>query len=55
MKTVINSIVMADLLISGHAWAEPGSQYNMSLQDKVVTGPKGSLKTWVGRQKSGAV
>jgi alkyl sulfatase BDS1-like metallo-beta-lactamase superfamily hydrolase len=30
-------------LVAGHVWAEPASQYNMSLQDKVVTGPKGSL------------
>jgi len=31
------------VLISGNVWAGSGSQYNMSLQDKVITGPKGSL------------
>jgi len=31
------------MLASGNVWAASGSQYNMSLQDKVVTGPKGSL------------
>jgi alkyl sulfatase BDS1-like metallo-beta-lactamase superfamily hydrolase len=31
------------ILVSGNVWAEPTSQYNMSLQDKVVTGAKGSL------------
>ena len=30
-------------LASGTAWAGSASQYNMSLQDKVVTGDKGSL------------
>jgi hypothetical protein len=41
MKMTI--IFITGLLVSGHAWAGSGSQYNMSLQDKVVTGPKGSL------------
>jgi hypothetical protein len=27
------------VLVSGNVWAGSGSQYNMSLQDKVVTGP----------------
>ncbi len=43
MKTTIISIFMAGLLVSGHVWAASASQYNMSLQNKVVTGPKGSL------------
>jgi len=43
MKLSIISLVIAGLLVSGHALAASGSQYNMSLQDKVVTGPKGSL------------
>ena len=30
-------------LASGNVWAASASQYNMSLQDKVITGPKGSL------------
>jgi len=34
---------MAGLLVSGNVWAASTSQYNMSLQDKVITGPKGSL------------
>jgi alkyl sulfatase BDS1-like metallo-beta-lactamase superfamily hydrolase len=36
-------IVLGFLLVSGAALASPDSQYNMSLQDKVITGPKGSL------------
>ncbi len=43
MKKTIISIFTACLLVSGHALAGTGSQYNMSLQDKVITGPKGSL------------
>ncbi len=31
------------VLASGNVWAQSTSQYNMSLQDKVITGPKGSL------------
>ncbi len=31
------------VLASGNVWAASASQYNMSLQDKVITGPKGSL------------
>ncbi len=31
------------VLASGTVWAGSASQYNMSLQRKVVTGPKGSL------------
>jgi len=31
------------MLASGNVWAQSPSQYNMSLQDQVVTGPKGSL------------
>ncbi len=31
------------VLVSGNVWAASNSQYNMSLQDKVITGPKGSL------------
>ena len=36
-------VMLVVVLVSGNAWAAPGSQYNMSLQDKVITGPKGSL------------
>ncbi len=43
MKRTIFALAMTGLLVSGHVWAQTGSQYNMSLQDKVVTGPKGSL------------
>jgi alkyl sulfatase BDS1-like metallo-beta-lactamase superfamily hydrolase len=43
MKLSIIFLAMAGLLVSGNVWAEPASQYNMSLQDKVVTGSKGSL------------
>ena len=35
--------ILGVVLASGAAWAGSASQYNMSLQDKVVTGPKGSL------------
>ena len=35
--------VLGVVLASGNVWAGSGSQYNISLQDKVVTGPKGSL------------
>ncbi len=31
------------LLLFFNVWAGSTSQYNMSLQDKVITGPKGSL------------
>ncbi len=31
------------VLASGTGWAASASQYKLSLQDKVVTGPKGSL------------
>ena len=31
------------VLASGNLWAQSASQYNMSLQDNVVTGPNGSL------------
>ncbi len=43
MNTTIISVAMAGLLVSGNVWAASTSQYNMSLQDKVITGPKGSL------------
>ncbi len=43
MKLSIIFLAMAGLLVTGNVWAEPASQYNMSLQDKVITGPKGSL------------
>jgi len=43
MNTTIITIAMICLLASGNVWAGSASQYNMSLQDKVVTGPKGSL------------
>ncbi len=43
MNTTIITIAMICLLASGNVWAESASQYNMSLQDKVITGPKGSL------------
>jgi len=35
--------LMGVVVVSGVAWAGSASQYNMSLQDKVVTGDKGSL------------
>jgi len=43
MQLSIIFLAMAGLLVSGNVWAGSGSQYNMSLQDKVVTGDKGSL------------
>ena len=43
MNTTIIALAMAGLLVSGNVWAASTSQYNMSLQDKVITGPKGSL------------
>ena len=43
MKATIIALAMTGLLVSGNVWAEPASQYNMSLQDKVVAGAKGSL------------
>jgi len=43
MNRTIITLAMAGLLVTGNVWAEAGSQYNMSLQDKVITGPKGSL------------
>ncbi len=36
-------IMLVVALVSGNGMAESTSQYNMSLQDKVITGPKGSL------------
>ncbi len=35
--------ILGVVLASGNVWAASASQYNMSLQDEVVTGPKGSL------------
>jgi alkyl sulfatase BDS1-like metallo-beta-lactamase superfamily hydrolase len=35
--------ILGVVLASGTGWAASDSQYNMSLQDKVITGPKGSL------------
>ena len=43
MNTRIMVLAMTGLLITGNVWAQSSSQYNMSLQDKVITGPKGSL------------
>ncbi len=43
MNRTIISLAIAGLLVTGNVWAASGSQYNMSLQDKVITGPKGSL------------
>ena len=43
MKTIISSMFIAVFLVSANVWATSASQYNMSLQDKVITGPKGSL------------
>ncbi len=43
MNKIIIALAMTGLLVSGNVWAASTSQYNMSLQDKVVTGPKGSL------------
>jgi len=36
-------IMLGVALASGNVWAASTSQYNMSLQDEVITGPKGSL------------
>jgi alkyl sulfatase BDS1-like metallo-beta-lactamase superfamily hydrolase len=36
-------IMLGVVLVSGSVWAEQASRYNISLQDKVITGPKGSL------------
>ncbi len=35
--------MLGAVLVSGNVCAAQTGQYNMSLQDKVVTGPKGSL------------
>ncbi len=44
MTTAVSMLLALILGISaGAAHAEDASQYNMSLQDKVITGPKGSL------------
>lgn len=44
MTTALRILLALTLGISaGAAHAEDASQYNMSLQDKVITGPKGSL------------
>ncbi len=44
MTTVVRILLALTLGISaGAAHAEDASQYNMSLQDNVITGPKGSL------------
>ncbi len=43
MNTTIIALAMAGLLVSGNVWAASTGQYNMSLQDKVIIGPKGSL------------
>ncbi len=42
-KSTLIALAIAGLLVSGNVWAASNSQYNMSLQDKVITGPKGSL------------
>jgi len=43
MNKILISLTMMSLLVSGNVWAGSVSQYNMSLQDKVITGPNGSL------------
>ncbi len=43
MNATIVTLTMTVLLGSGNVWATSSNQYNMSLQDEVVTGPKGSL------------
>ncbi len=43
MKTTIITLAIVCLLVSGNVWAASTGQYNMSLQDKVIIGPKGSL------------
>jgi len=40
---VLLGIMLGIIMASSNVWAEPTSQYNMSLQDKVITGTKGSL------------
>jgi alkyl sulfatase BDS1-like metallo-beta-lactamase superfamily hydrolase len=43
MRPIITiSLTILAVLASGNVWAASASQYNMSLQDKVITGPKGS-------------
>ncbi len=43
LRHLLLGIMLGVVLVSGNVWAGPASQYNMSLQDKVITGPKGSL------------
>jgi len=43
IKKIIVVLAMTGLLASSNVWAKQTSQYNMSLQNKVVTGAKGSL------------
>jgi len=43
MNTTIIALAMAGVLVSANVWAGSASQYNMSLQNKVITGTKGSL------------
>ncbi len=46
MKNLLHlrlGFMLGVVLASGNVWAASTSQYNMSLQDKVITGPKGSL------------
>ena len=43
LQNWIIGVVLGILLAFGNVMAEPPSQYNMSLQNRVVTGPKGSL------------
>ncbi len=44
MATTLRILLALTLgILAGAAHAEGASQYNMSLQDKVITGPKGSL------------
>ena len=44
MTTAVRILLALTLgIYAGAAHAEDASQYNMSLQEKVVTGPKGSL------------
>ncbi len=46
MKNLLHlrlGFMLGVVLASGNVWAASTSQYKMSLQDKVITGPKGSL------------
>ncbi len=49
------AVILGVVLVSGNVQAESVGQYNMSLQDKVITGPKGSLTSPLWRLDSNNV